>query len=116
MWTAQDQGAEPNVFASRIDLMISQGENPGHALYEEIAARLAGLLEREPGDALRAELHVSPAEFAGGRTGFCLRLFLFSRAATEEQAELRWNLGLARVQQALLFIARAIRQRRLSLQ
>lgn len=116
VWTAQDHGAEPNVFASRIDLIISQGANPGRAQYDEIATRLAGLLEREPGDALSAEVHISSAQFAGGRDGFCLRLFLFARAAGEEQARLRWNLGLARVQQALLFLARAIRQNRVSMQ
>jgi hypothetical protein len=116
VWDAQSDDAELNIFASRIDLVISQAANPGRAQYDEMATRLAGLLEREPGDALRAELHISPAKFAGGRDGFCLRLFLFARAAAEEQAKLRWNLGLARLQQALLFLARAIRQNRVSMQ
>jgi hypothetical protein len=58
-------------------------------------------------------LQILPAEFADGRRGFCLRLLLFSRAAAQEQAKLRWSLGVARVQQALLFLARALRQGRL---
>ena len=32
-------------------------------------------------------------------------------AETREQAEVRWGLGLARVQQALLFVARTLRQK-----
>jgi hypothetical protein len=58
------------------------------------------------------ELQISPAAFSGGRQGFCMRLLLFS-TGERQQAQLRWNLGLARVQQALLFLARAIRQGRL---
>jgi hypothetical protein len=78
-----------------------------------LADRLAALLEREPGDSLRVELQILPAQSAGGRQGFCLRLLLFSRGAGQQQAQLRWSLGLARVQQALLFLGRAIRQGRL---
>lgn len=115
VWTEDGEGAEPIVFASRIDLVMLQGaEQLGRAQYDEMATRLAGLLEREPGDAVRAELHISPAQLAGGFEGFCLRLLLFARGAKQDQAQLRWNLGLARVQQALLFLARAIRQNRVS--
>ncbi len=115
-WADTDPAnAEPSVFASRIGLVVSQraGEM-GEPGYEDLAGRLAGLLEREPGDALRVELQISPAEFAGGRQGFCLQLILFARGAAQEQAQMRWSLGLARLQQALLFLARAIRQNRVS--
>ncbi len=116
VWIEDVEGAEPIVFASRIDLVISQGaERLGRAQYDEVATRLAGLLEREPGDALWAELHISPAQFAGGFEGFCLRLLLFARGAKQDQAQLRWSVGVARVQQALLFLARAIRQNRVSM-
>ncbi len=109
----EDTGADLNIFASRIGLLISHvAEEAGQPEYEDLARRLAELLEREPGDALRAELQVSPAQLAGGRQGFCLRLLLFASGAAPEQAQLRWTLGLARVQQALLFLARAIRQNR----
>jgi hypothetical protein len=115
VWTAmEDAGAEPAEFASRIDLVVSGGAGElGRAQYEDLADRLATLLEREPGDALSVELRILPAQSAGGRQGFCLRLLLFSRGTGQEQAQLRWSLGLARVQQALLFLARAIRQGRL---
>lgn len=118
VWAATEgTGVEPSVFASRIDLVVWQGgEELGQAQYDDLANRLAALLEREPGDALRVELQISPAQFAGGRQGFCLRLLLFASAAAQEQARLRWSLGLARVQQALLFLARAIRHNRVSIE
>jgi hypothetical protein len=117
-WTATEGAeAEPSVFASRIDLVVSHGaEEMDEVQYVDLARRLAGLLEREPGHALRAELQISPAQLAGGRPGFCLRLLLFARGAGQEQAQLRWGLGLARVQQALLFLARAIRHNRVSIE
>ena len=115
VWIEDVEGDEPSVFASRIDLVISQGERLSRAQYDEMASRLAGLLEREPGDAVWAELHISPAQFAGGFKGFCFRLLLFARGAKQDQAQLRWSLGVARVQQALLFLARAIRQNRVSM-
>ena len=114
VWSVEEGGAEPSEFASCIDLVASQdGRQLDEAQYQDMARRLAELLEHEPGDALRVELQILPAEFANGRQGFCLRLLLFSRAAAQEQAQLRWTLGLARVQQALLFLARTIRQGRL---
>ena len=117
VWTEDGEGAEPIGFASRIDLVISQGaDRLGRAQYHEMATRLAGLLGREAGDAVRAELHISPAQFTGGFEGFCLRLLLFARGAAQDQAQLRWSLGLVRVQQALLFLARAIRQNRVSIE
>jgi hypothetical protein len=116
VWIEDVEGGEPSVFASRIDLVISEGaERLGRGQYDEVATRLAGLLEREPGDTVWAELHISPAQFAGGFQGFCLRLLLFARGAKQDQAQLRWSVGVARVQQALLFLARAIRQNRVSM-
>src|ERR1700730_8523557 len=116
VWIEDVEGDEPSVFASRIDLVISEGaQRLSRAQYDEMATRLAGLLEREPGDALWAELHISPAQFAGGVAGFCLRLLLFARGAKQDQAQLRWSVGVARVQQALLFLARTIRQNRVSM-
>jgi len=111
--SAEGAGAERSQFASRIGLMLSHGpDETDEAQYDDLARRLAELLENEPGDALCVELQISPAKLAHGRRGFCLRLLLFARGAGEKQAQLRWTLGLARVQQALLFLARAIRQNR----
>jgi hypothetical protein len=115
VWSlTEGAGAESSEFASRIDLVASQGaQELDEARYHDLAHRLAELLEREPGDALRVEVQILSAQFAGGRQGFCLRLLLFSRGAGQEQAQMRWSLGLARVQQALLFLARALRHGRL---
>ena len=118
VWSSTDApGAEPGLFASRIDLLASLGTAElGEAHYDDLAGRLAALLEREPGDALRVELRISPAQLASGGQGFCLRILLFARAPAQEQAQLRWSLGLARVQQALLFLARGIRHHRVSME
>jgi hypothetical protein len=37
---------------------------------------------------------------------------LVGRGGTLEQAELRWGLGVAHLQQALLFLSRAVRQQK----
>ena len=110
VWNDDQEGAERCIFASRVDLLLSpDSSRVGQEQYEEFARRLATLLEREPGDSVRAELHIVRAEILGGPQGFCLRLFLYARGVRPEQAQLRWGLGIARVQQALLFVARAIR-------
>jgi hypothetical protein len=43
-------------------------------------------------------------------SGFSLQLRLDARGATPEQASLRWGLGVAHLQQALLFVSRFLRQ------
>ena len=43
--------------------------------------------------------------------GTALRLRLEARGSTAEQARLRWGLGVAHLQQALLFTSRYLRQR-----
>lgn len=114
VWSSiQSAEAEPHVLASRIDLMMHQdGGFHGQSQYEELARRLADLLEREPGDALQAELYVAPIALADLHQRYCLRLVLSASGRGEQQARLRWTLGIARLQQALLFLARAIRQNR----
>jgi hypothetical protein len=108
--TTEAAGGKPDVFASRIDLIfLQEAANFGRGPHENLANRLSELLTREVAEALRAELRISPVEFAGEDRGFCLRVILYARGATPEQAEVRWGLGLARLQQALLFIARGLR-------
>lgn len=111
LWnTKSNSESEPIAFASRVDLTISQGEQKlDRHQYEEFASRLAKLLEREPGDALSSELQIASVRFPDGRQGLSLRVLLLARADGREKAQLRWSLGLARVQQALLFEARALR-------
>jgi hypothetical protein len=111
VWTAvEPANTELEVFASRVDLIfLQEATNFGRGPHEDLASRLAQLLERDSGETLRSELRISPVEFAGEDRGFCLRMILFARGATREQAEARWGLGLARMQQALLFVARGLR-------
>ena len=110
IWTTHENGeSEPFGFASRIDLIFLREDlNFGIGPHEELAKRLSELLAREPGDAMRVHLQIFAAEFGDGR-GFCQRVSLHALGATPEQAQLRWALGLARLQQALLFVARGLR-------
>jgi hypothetical protein len=62
-------------------------------------------------DSLAASLCLSADVAAGTRpAGLALRLRLEARGNSSEQAGLRWGLGLAQVQQALLFTSRYLRQ------
>ena len=114
LWSADSSvESEPVVFASRVDLTISNGaQSLDRHQYKDFAAELAKLLEREPGDALGVELQIASMRFPDGRQGLSLGISLVARGAGRDQAQLRWSLGLARVQQALLFEARALRQGR----
>ena len=114
VWSSKETAeAEPDLFTSRVDLaMREQTGASGQSTYEDLARRLAELLEREPGDALRVELHIVPTGLSDMRHDYCLRLLLCASGKGEQQARLRWTLGIARMQQALLFLARAIRQNR----
>lgn len=115
LWSADSNWeSEPILFASRVDLTISKGEQTlDRHQYLDFAAGLAKLLDREPGDALRVELQIGSPRFPEGGQGLCLGVVLAARGAGRDQAQLRWSLGLTRVQQALLFEARALRQGRL---
>jgi hypothetical protein len=79
--------------------------------YAGLSSGLKELLERDTADAVRAVLRISPCDFtAENRRGFCLSVRLVAEGSSAQQAELRWGLGLARVQQALLFRSRALKQ------
>src|SRR5580704_10630023 len=106
VWNPREEhSGEPFVFASRVDLVfLREDANFGAGPHEDLVQRLAELLEREPGDALRVELQIVQADFGGENRGFCLRVLLRAKGTTSGQAELRWGLGLARLQQALLFV------------
>jgi hypothetical protein len=115
-WLNQDvrigAGTEPYEFASSIDLIFALNDlNFEQQQYEGLTARLKELLTRDaPSDSLRAKLAVRRCHFrVFDRWGFSLTICLHARGATPEQAELRWGLGLARLQQALLFLSRVVR-------
>src|SRR6266852_1628503 len=115
-WQKQDDpsaGASPSEFSSRLELVFAPEQlNFNRSQHEGLARRLEELLTRETApDALRSELRVLSCRYrAPGREGFCLRITLHARGTTPEQAEMRWGLGLARIQQALLFVSRVLRQ------
>jgi len=100
-------------FASEIDLFFALEDlNAERSHYEGLCQRLLELLAHESGETVRAELRVRRCRFRQtGGNGNCLALFLRARGETAGQAEIRWGLGLAHVQQALLFVSRTVRQR-----
>lgn len=99
-------------FASHTRLVFAESSvNFERDRYTDLTEGLKELLERDSGDAIRAVLRISPCDFPAQRCrGFCLSIRLVAHGASAEQAEMRWGLGLARMQQALLFTARALRQ------
>jgi hypothetical protein len=79
--------------------------------YVDLSSGLKELLERDTANAARAVLRVSSCDFtAENRRGFCLCIRLVAEGSSAQQAELRWGLALARIQQALLFRSRALKQ------
>jgi hypothetical protein len=110
VWLEPERG-ETSEFASQIDVFFAPEElNLQRGHYEGLCEQLLELLTQDAGDTLRAELHVRRCHFrASGANGYCLAIVLRAQGETAGQAELRWGLGLARVQQALLFVSRGVR-------
>ena len=99
-------------FASQASLVFAESPlNFERNRFVDLTAGLKDLLERDSGDAIRAVLRISPCDFPiQNRRGFCLSIRVVAHGVSAEQAKMRWGLGLARIQQALLFRARALRQ------
>src|ERR1043166_6251636 len=54
-WSRPESGANPSVFGSRVDLIfLREDQNFGAGPHESLARKLADLLMRETGEALRA--------------------------------------------------------------
>ncbi len=115
-WTKENPGtAEASEFASRVDkIFCGQQHNFESSTYVSLVEGLRELLERESGaDTLAAEVCVLRCDYRGSRRpGYAMRLILAGRGSTPAQAELRWGLGVAHLQQALLFLSRAVRQQK----
>jgi hypothetical protein len=63
-------------------------------------------------DTLAAKLEILPCNYmAAGRSGAALRITLTARAANMDQARTRCGIGLIRLQQAILFVSRAMKQK-----
>jgi hypothetical protein len=76
-----------------------------------LVAKLGELLKQAgSADALAAMLSLSPPGADSAQQEPALTLRLEATANSPEQAGLRWGLGLAHVQQALLFVSRVLRQ------
>jgi hypothetical protein len=83
-----------------------------HKHYADLCSRLKELLERDTAEATRAVLRIYSCDFAAqNRRRFYLSIRLVAAGSSAQQAELRWGLGLARIQQALLFRSRALKQK-----
>ncbi len=99
-------------FASQAELVFAAPHfnwDPVH--YIELCSSLKELLERDPSDAVHAVLKISPCNFTDeGRQGYRLGIRLVAEGDSPQQAELRWGLALTRVQQALLFLSRGLKQ------
>lgn len=112
-WAKEDPGAATAEFGSRTDVIFAgQRHKFDRNSYESLAGQLRELLELEGRtDTVAAEICVLRCNFHdAGRAGYALRLNLTGQGDTPPQAELRWGLGVAHLQQALLFLSRAVRQ------
>jgi hypothetical protein len=111
---AKDAGADA-AFCSRVDLVFAQNEfNFIRERYEDALRRLLEVWMKDftSTDTLSVRLELIPCKFIiPGKSGIALRLQLTARGANAEQARMRWGLGIVRVQQALLFVSRAMRQK-----
>lgn len=98
-------------FASEVCVALTEEPHRSQwKSYSNLAAQLKELLERDAPSALHAILRISPCKFREpGESGFCLDIRLLAGGDSATQAEMRWGLGLARLQQALLFSARTLR-------
>jgi hypothetical protein len=101
-------------FQLRLDLIFARAEfNFIPDRYEDAVQRLITLWMRDTaGDTLSVRMEILPCVYGEEKKeGAALRLTLTSRSASAEQARVRWALGIVRVQQALLFVSRAMRQK-----
>jgi hypothetical protein len=101
-------------FFSRIDFVFAYPSlNSGSAHGEDAARRIVDLWMKDDAAAhLQARLEILPCRFVAQNTsGAALRITLTARGNSAEQARMRWGLGIARLQQSLLFVSRAMRQK-----
>jgi hypothetical protein len=108
------QSSAEFMFHSRVDLIFARAEfNFIPERFEDAVQRLVALWMRDTsGDSLSVRMEILPCAYGvEKKEGAALRLTLTARSASAEQARVRWGLGIVRVQQALLFVSRAMRQK-----
>jgi hypothetical protein len=108
-WSAQEEGdTAACIFVSAVGIIFQhEADNSAMKSFIGVAHRLAGLLHTEA-EFLSAEILICRAVFSEERSSYCLQLTLSAKGSTASQAQMRWGLGLAHVQQALLFVAREL--------
>lgn len=112
-WSAAGEPGAGHRFSSRIALLFADPEfNFQLSHYEGLIGQLEKLLGRDrPADSLLVTLRLGPCRFTESqREGLHLAITLAAAGDSAEQARTRWGLGLVRVQQALLFLSRVVRQ------
>lgn len=107
-----DADAAASEFGSRVDIVFSQThQNLEFGTYRNAARKLADLVAHEGGESQRVVLRARRCRFHDTRQdGYALSFFLCATGESPDQAELRWGLGLARMQQAFLYLSRVLRQ------
>ena len=105
--------AETPSFSGSVVLSFSsEAHNRDRGLYYVLIEKLTELL-KEAGSANALEVRLglcNQAEPGAPTARNSLVLELMARGSSREQAELRWGLGVAHLQQALLFTSRLLRQ------
>ncbi|MFZ0820872.1 MAG: hypothetical protein WAM91_12445 [Candidatus Acidiferrales bacterium] len=112
--TPSQQAGGEDSFHSRIELIFADVRfNAMPERFEDVVGRLVELWMKDfSADTLAARLEILPCSYkASGRDGAALRISLTAHGANADQARTRWCLGLVRLQQALLFVSRAIKQK-----
>jgi hypothetical protein len=100
-------------FASSVDVVFAtQRQNFDRKRFESLASSLRDLLEKEPGgEHLAVEICILDCSSRDSRNpNYALQLILFARGNSPAQAELRWGLAVAHLQQAMLYLSRTLRQ------
>ena len=115
VWQMQaGSGADACEFHSRVELVLRYEQlrnSTEHA--EDAMRRLVDLWMREPSaDSVSLKIELLPCKFVlSGHAGAAIRIEVIARGELQEQARMRWGLGVTRVQQAILFVSRGMRKK-----
>lgn len=115
VWQTQaGSGADTCEFHSRVELVLRYEQlrnSTEHA--EDAMRRLVDLWMREPSaDSVNLKIELLTCKFVlSGHAGAAIRIEVIARGESQEQARMRWGLGVTRVQQAILLVSRAMRKK-----
>jgi hypothetical protein len=103
-----------SAFHSRVDLTFADSKFSSKEHQEDVVRQLVELWMKEPSaETFSARLEILPCRSVSGRWPgeAALRIVLTARGDTPQKAQMRWGIGIAKVQQALLFVSRALRMK-----